>query len=152
MFENIDDVYEFIGQEIFNSMPDEWLSATSVTLLDNGKSGVMSQINLLKRNASCSEETFRFDSNAILPLIEAYKFLFTSMRRSEQDIPWNKARFKITSDGDFEVDFKYDEDFAWYQSLDIDSQEYDDLDIDIINQIKTWEGLPEEAPRYWLKK
>ena len=57
----------------------------------------------------------------------------------------------MTSEGDFSIDFKYDEDFAWYKSLDIDSQEYNDLDIDVINQIKSWEGLPESYPRYWAK-
>lgn len=38
---------------------------------------------------------------------------------------------------------KYDEDFAWYKSFDIHSEEYEDLDIDVINKIRFWDGLPE---------
>ncbi|MBB1304356.1 hypothetical protein [Pseudoalteromonas sp. SR43-5] len=64
------------------------------------------------------------------------------MKKDKDDVPWNKVRVEITTEGYFSIDFKYDEDFAWYKSLDIDSQEYEDLDIDVINKIKSWDGLP----------
>ena len=78
--------------------------------------------------------------------------LFILLCKNENDVPWNKARFEMTSEGDFSIDFKYDEDFAWYKSLDIDSQKYDELDINIINKIKSWDGLPKGYPRYWTKR
>ncbi len=149
MFETVDSIYEFIGQEMFNSLPDEWVSASNYTLLENFEKGIISQVNLFQRTKSSNEEAFRFAPSKVLELIEAYKSLYQIMQSSNTEAPWNKARFQITSEGDFEIDFKYDENFEWYRSLDIDSKEYDDLDIDIINQIKSWEGLPDDAPRYW---
>ena len=65
---------------------------------------------------------------------KAFYALYTIMQKDKNDVPWNKARFEMTSEGDFSIDFKYDEDFAWYKSLDIDSQKYDELDINVINE------------------
>lgn len=151
MFKDIDEIYNYIGQSMFNGLPDRWSKAENYVLLDNHALGIMSFINRYQVRDTSTVYDFRFDNKDILNIITAYKELYQIMQKNEDDVPWNKARFKMTSEGDFSIDFKYDEDFAWYKSLDIDSQEYDDLDIDVINQIKSWEGLPESYPRYWAK-
>ena len=148
MFENIDEIYNYIGQSIFNVLPDEWSKACNYTLMDNHALGIMSFINQYQVSSSSTVYDFSFDNKDILNIIAAYKELFQIMQKDENDVPWNKARFEMTSEGDFSIDFKHDEDFAWYKSLDADSQEYDDLDINVINQLKSWEGLPEDYPRY----
>ena len=151
MFKDIDEIYNYIGQSMFNVLPDEWSKAQNYVLLDNHALGIMSFINQYQVSNISSVYDFRFDNKDILNIITAYKELFEIMQKNENDVPRNKARFEMTSEGDFSIDFKYDEDFVWYKSLDINSQEYDDLDIDVINQIKSWEGLPESYHRYWAK-
>ncbi|MCP4320862.1 MAG: DUF600 family protein [Alteromonadales bacterium] len=151
MFNNIDEIYNYIGQSMFEVLPDKWTGAYNYVLLDDYTSGVMSFVNRYKVDNTALEYDFRFDNKDTLNIIKAYKDLYHIMQKKTDDVPWNKARFKVTSEGDFSIDFKYDEDFAWYNALDIDSQEYDNLDIDVINQIETWDGLPENAPRYWCK-
>jgi len=151
MFNNINEIYNYIGQSMFNVLPEEWSNAHSYILLDNYASGVMRFSNIYIMDSISLEYDFRFDNQDMLNIIGAYKQLYQLMKKNEADVPWNKVRFEITFEGDFSIDFKYDEDFVWYKSLDIDSQEYDDLDIDVINQIKSWDGLPENAPRYWNK-
>jgi len=152
MFENVDDIYEHLGQSMFNQLPDDW----DVAYLE---------VNLHRIDVSISigshyvyqEKTNDFDLDVVNGVYKnskcgkAFYSLYKIMQKDKDDIPWNKVRFEITLEGDFSIDFKYDEDFVWYKSLDIDSQEYDDLDIDVINQIKSWDGLPENAPRYWNK-
>ncbi|MBU2072482.1 MAG: antitoxin YezG family protein [Gammaproteobacteria bacterium] len=150
MFDTVDEIYNHIGQTMFNQLPEKWESAYL-------------EVNLHQVDVSISigskymheGEVFDFDLDVINGVYKsskcnnAFYALYKIMRKNEQDVPWNKARFEITSEGDFTIDFKYDEDFAWYKSLDIDSQEYDDLDIKVINSIKSWQGLPEDYPRYW---
>ncbi|MEL0631134.1 immunity protein YezG family protein [Pseudoalteromonas carrageenovora] len=152
MFKTVDEIYSHIGQAMFNALPDRWDTAwydifvihpdgvtqsnQQYSLNDVIQYFNVNKINGINKYAGCDD---------------AFEALYKIMQKNEDDVPWNKARFEITSDGDFSIDFKYDEDFAWYKSLDIDSQEYDDLDIDVINQIKSWEGLPESYPRYWAK-
>ncbi|SHO59303.1 hypothetical protein [Vibrio quintilis] len=55
----------------------------------------------------------------------------------------------LTPEGEIEIDFKRDENYIWLCNVDSDSQEYEDLDIQVINQIKSWERLPEDFSRYW---
>ncbi|MGI2169983.1 hypothetical protein ACROAE_07265 [Shewanella sp. MF05960] len=155
MFKEIDDIYNYIGQEMYERLPEYWDIALLEVNMDKIDKAISIGASYILNNTS---NTFDLDEkNGVVSFSdvdEAFYALYKIMQKneSENDVPWNKARFEITSEGDFSIDFKYDEDFVWYKSLDIDSQEYDDLDIDIINQIETWEGLPETAPRYWKNK
>jgi len=150
MFKEIDEIYNFIGQEMYERLPENWDIAFLEVNMDKVDQAISIGANYIFNNTPHS-----FDLDELNGVVnfsdvdDAFYALYKMMQKDDNDVPWNKARFEITPDGDFEILFKYDEDFAWYKSLDIDSQEYDDLDIDIINQIKTWEGLPENAPRYW---
>ncbi|WP_062268316.1 immunity protein YezG family protein [Endozoicomonas arenosclerae] len=151
MFDNIDDIYNHIGQSMFEAISDEWSRAWLVAVME--KPG--SSISFVQQFISSSGDVKNYSVNKRdgqpydSKVSDAFYDLYNLMKGSSKESPWNKARFEVTSEGDFEVNFKFDEDFSWYKSLDIDSEEYDNLDIDIINQIKSWEGLPEEAPRYW---
>ena len=150
MFETDHDIYSYLGQTMFDRLPDVWDTARLDVLIQS-----IDRSSSIGAFYSHNDVESRFDLDKINGVLQstdcdlAFFALYKLMQKGEKDIPWNKARFQITSEGDFEIDFKYDEDFEWYKALDIDSKEYDDLDIDIINQIKSWEGLPEGAPRYW---
>ncbi|MCW1720131.1 MULTISPECIES: immunity protein YezG family protein [unclassified Pseudoalteromonas] len=153
MFETIDDIYNHLGLSMFEHLPEKWEKAYL-------------EVNLHQVNVSVSIDSkyiyngkiFDFDLDVIDGIYKnsmcnkAFYALYTIMQKDKNDVPWNKARFEMTSEGDFSIDFKYDEDFAWYKSLDIDSQKYDELDINVINKIKSWDGLPKGYPRYWTKR
>ncbi|TOF33788.1 hypothetical protein CGJ28_22075, partial [Vibrio parahaemolyticus] len=62
--------------------------------------------------------------------------------------PWNKARFVVHPDGDFEIEFKWDEDWTWLSSLDPDKDIYPDSET--MQSIETWDGLGENAYRPWF--
>ena len=155
MFESVDDIYNYIGQAAFNALPDEWHSAQIDVLMYNAVAprrslSVIQQYCLTDNGTPSDFDTDEVDGEVIDSNVsEAFYALYDLMKTETHKIPWNKTRFFLTSEGDFEIDFKLDEDYEWYKALSVDSQEYDELDIDIINQIKTWEGLPEGAPRSW---
>ena len=150
MFNNIDEIYNHIGQSMFEHLPEKWDKAYL-------------EVNLHRLNVSISidpkytyeQQIFDFDLDVINGVYKnsmcnkAFYALYTIMQKDKDDVPWNKARFEITSDGDFSIDFKYDEDFAYLNSLDPDKDQYPSSDE--ILAIETWEGLPESYPRYWAK-
>jgi len=152
MFATIDEIYNHIGQAMFNVLPDNWDSAWFEAILLDPTGAMQSRQRYISKN-----ETHSFSVNKIngIPVNsgcgKAFYALYQLMQKNEDDIPWNKARFEINNEGDFDIEFKLDEDFKWYNDLDPDGKEFDELDIDIIHQIETWEGLPEDFPRYWKK-
>ncbi len=153
MFNSIDEIYNHIGQSMVEALPEPWFKAYSYVLLDNVDEGVMSFVDtFFKANQDDNEQDFFLDIKKRMPRVRAYQALYKFMQKTPDDVPWNKARFTLTNDGDFDIEFKLDEDLIWLNNLDADSQEYDDLDINIEDQIRSWEGLPENADRYWLKK
>jgi len=151
MFDNVDDIYSYIGQAMFNSLPMNWDKASFYFLILKVDSAMQSE-----QTYWLNGKSYSFNVNKIDGVVKrtkcakAFYSLYHIMKKNEKDVPWNKARFEITSEGNFSIDFKYDEDFSWYNALDADSQEYDDLDIDLINQIEAWDGLPESFSRYWI--
>ncbi|WP_018692296.1 immunity protein YezG family protein [Algicola sagamiensis] len=149
--QTIDDLYEYIGHGIYEALPEEWHEAwTSVSIFSSGN-------RIQSRSGfKLNQETHYFNVNKIDGLLrddrdihEAFYLLLKFMRKDENDIPWNKARFWMNEDGDFSIDFKFDEDFAWYNSIEADSDEFKKLNSKEMDQIESWEGLPEDAPRSW---
>ncbi len=156
MFETDIDIYQHIGQAMFNALPDEWESAYFY-------------FAVLRENSSCeyegnyflNEKEFNFSVNKIdgeyedSECDEAFFALYELMKKDPSDIPWNKARFELMPSGSFDIQFKYDEDFAWYLNLDLDNKQdsklFDSVKPRDVRQIKSWEGLPDDFERYWLK-
>jgi len=73
------------------------------------------------------------------------------MKKDESDIPWNKARFELESDGSYDVKTKFDEDYIIHTGLDADNAELDSLSSDFHLAIESWEGLPDDMLRPWGK-
>lgn len=150
MFEPVDDIYNHIGQAMFDALPDEWSEAWVEVLIHQPKISISFVQQYLEEGATSpldfnvDEVNGRYIDSDV---DKAFYALYELMKSANGS--WNKARFQITSDGDFDIQFKYDEDFVWLKSLDIDGKEFDDLDIDVINQIESWSGLSDDAPRYW---
>lgn len=150
MFEEIEDIYACIGQEMFDVLPDSFDTAYSyATILMPGRSVEVDQRFVDSHGQEHQFSTF-IQNDQVLDtnLPQAFLALLEKMTE-EGDIPWNKAAFSLTEDGDFEVEFKLDEDWEHVRSLDADSAEYDALDVDLIDQVKSWEGLPDAVKRPW---
>lgn len=73
------------------------------------------------------------------------------MQVNSSDKPWNKCRFELKSDGEFDLKFKFDYDFDWYNGLGCDSADFEMLSYEIIELIESWEGLPTDFNRFWAK-
>ena len=150
MFDTVDEIYNYIGQEMYDVLPEKWDIAWIDICLNIGSSIQAVQcynvdqeecyFSLHKRNGAYRDSDYD----------KAFYALHDLMKKNETDNPWNKLHFTLKPDGDFDIEFKFDKDFAWYNSLDADSQEFDNLDLDIIKQIQTWDGVPESTPKYWL--
>jgi len=152
MFSTVNEIYETIGQEMINTLPEQWDTAWIEVNID-----LIDQVISMGAKYSYNGDIFDFDFDVVDGVLidsesdKAFFSLYHLMQKNKGDVPWNKARFEISSEGDFDIEFKLDEDFKWCNDLDPDGKEYDELDIDIIVQIKSWEGLPEDFPRYWKK-
>lgn len=150
MFEDIEDIYECIGQEMFDVLPESFDAAYSyATILMPGRSVEVAQKFVDSQGKEHQFSTF-IQNDQVLDtnLPQAFLALLEKMAQ-EGEIPWNKAAFSLTEDGDFELEFKLDDDWEYVRNLDSDSLEYDLLDVDLIDQVKSWEGLPDEVERPW---
>lgn len=157
MFDHENDIYLHIGQAMFNALPDEWDSAYFYfTMLSEIGACEYEQgyfINGVDCDFSVNKINGEYED---AKCVEAFNALYQMMKKNAFDVPWNKARFELMPDGNFDIKFKYDEDFAWFLNLDYDNKRdaevWDALaDLDVDNVIKSWEGLPENFDRYWLK-
>lgn len=155
--ETFEDIYQHIGQAMFNALPDEWDSAYFYISIKRiyPRSCEYEESYFLKGvefDFSVDEIDGDYEESGCT---DAFFELYDLMQKDDSDVPWNKARFELKPDGSFDIQFKYDEDFAWLNSLNLrkkkDNDFYESVDIDIINEIKTWDGLPEDFDRYWLK-
>jgi hypothetical protein len=148
MFESVDDIYNFLGQKMFEALPENWDKAWIEINLDNPDRSIS-----MESVYQVSEKVHHFDIDIVNGQLKssgshkAFFALYRLMQTDLNDEPWNKARFEITSEGDFEVLFKFDKDFAYLQSLDPDKDQYPTSDE--ILAIESWEGLPEGANRSW---
>ncbi len=156
MFETDIDIYQHIGQAMFNALPDEWESAYFYfrMLRANGACEYVEGylVNGEDHDFSVDEIDGEYEDSQC---VEAFYALYNLMKKDPSDVPWNKARFELMPSGSFDIQFKYDEDFAWYLNLDLDNKQdcklFDSVKPKDVRQIKSWEGLPEDFDRYWLK-
>lgn len=94
---------------------------------------------------------YDFNLGPEFKLVETSFSLYKLSKKEPNDKPFNKYKFTLNNDGTFDIEFKYDEDFAYMKSLDADSDEFDELlDLDVTDLIESWEGLPQDHPRPWL--
>lgn len=150
MFESIDEIYEHIGQSMYNALPDEWdIAYLDMRIIQEGRSsGIKGTYFINGERRFYSVDTI--DGEAIDSKCDhAFYALYKMMKRNDTDMPWNKARFELEPDGSFDLQFKLDKDFIVYKSLDADSPEFDSLSSDFHIKIESWEGLPEDMPRPW---
>lgn len=101
---SIDEIYQKIAQDIANKIDKRWKSAVmSVELFQDAANFNCSYIDDL----SGKEETFKPDPFAL----DDFENLHNVMNAEGQH-DWNRAKFKLYSDGHFDIEFKYDGELA----------------------------------------
>ncbi|WP_231613271.1 hypothetical protein, partial [Pseudoalteromonas sp. SWXJZ94C] len=104
MFKEIDEAYNFIGQEMYERLPEEWDVAFLEVNMDKVDVAISIGANYTLNNVV---SVFDLDEkNGVInfsDVDEAFYALYKIMQKDEDDVPWNKARFEITSEGDFSI-------------------------------------------------
>ncbi|CAM3822548.1 hypothetical protein [Parendozoicomonas haliclonae] len=148
MTKNIENIYQTLGQNLYDCLPEIWDKASILFCVYD--IDVRNTIGVSFENGNTSNNT-RMSIPASSECISCFKQLYVTMQKDDSDIPWNKAYFELLPDGEFDLQFKLDDDFAWLNQTDRNSPEYSSLDGKTILQIKTWDGLAPNTPRPWLK-
>lgn len=145
MSESVEEIYSQIGQTMYDALPDQWVVAWLDVCVDipNGNAFL---IPLFMEKIEIRKST-SFDVSVDLGqcFIEMHSFF----QRSGVDKAWNKCRFILRPDGDFNLEFKFDRDLDYLHSL--DAEEVVTIGSDLTNAIMHWSGLNESAHRPWVK-
>lgn len=128
--------------------PEQWCVAWVDIAMNLSTIAVYFQDRYLVDANSDDVKDLDIYSSEKIELDDALSDLFDLMSSKKQSKPWNKARFIVHPDGDFEIDLKWDEDWAWLSSLDSDKDIYPNSDT--IQLIETWNGLGENAYHPWF--
>lgn len=147
MFESDSEIYQHIGSRIQQTLPEEGWSVAWIDVLMQRLDVRLTHMDSYKVRGEDEEKDFDVEEGGNAKIAEAFFALYKVMRKDEDDVPWNKARYTLYPDGEFDIEFKYDADFAWLKSLDPDSDRRPKSSVR--RQIQSWEGLPEDVERPW---
>ena len=151
MFKDEPTIYQHLAKIIVKAIPDPlWIKAELEVMSHNGSK----YITLKSRYYSPSSTKTNYFNPYITGtenIETATAELYRARYSESNEKPFNKYKFALNNDGTFDIEFKYDEDFAYMKSLDADSDEFDELlELDVTDQIESWERLPQDHPRPWL--
>lgn len=148
-----------VGEVVKNNVSINLFSVDKIELglIATSNSGVsISLVKSIYKTTSkiVAEDNGLFFEDETIKEIE-FQFLsvYKSMLRNNKKSMWNKAQITIFNDtaSRFPIlNFKYDSDLDWVESLDVNSSEYNDLSSDIEARINQWDGLPKNFPRLWM--
>lgn len=97
----IEDLYQAIGEFIFNAIPEEWESASLYAEIEDDDSGTTYG---RYKTAATADESLSFDTDYRIYLI------FDELRRRTRQPnqpAWTLARFALRRDGSFDLSFEY---------------------------------------------
>ena len=150
MFDNVDDIYNHIGEAMFNALPDSWDEAWIEVVLYEVDKHIQLVQGFINKGVVDYFSVNKINGDYVSSGCDkAFFDLYKAMQKNDSDIPWNKAKFYLDQEGEFEIDFKFDEDFDYYKTLKPNSEDYKKLDIEVEKKILTWDGLSKDTPRFW---
>ncbi len=104
MTRTIDEVYESIAQYIIDAMPSDWSSSN----LDVEFNGDSAEFDATFEKLSGDTEDFDVEYQ----VFKDFKEIYTIMTEEGDQHKWNRAKFKLTLDGKFSIDFDWDQTLA----------------------------------------
>ena len=115
-------------------------------------------ISLVKSTYKKTLQTLDEDDNLFLGeelvgLIEKqFLSVYKTMLKDDRNNAWNKVKLTIFNNSRCLpiLNFRYDSDLEWVESLDVNSFEYNELSSDVEAKINQWDGLPESFLRIWM--
>ena len=102
MTRTINEVYESIAQNIVNSISSDWKNSNlEVELYDDA-----AEFDATFETGTGEVEDFSFD---IGQAYDDFEELYAIMTEENDHHKWNRAKFKLTPDGKFSIDFDWDQ-------------------------------------------
>ncbi len=104
----VDEIYDSIGQNAIENLPTEWSeafidaerSADDALKLSGGYSSIDLEFTSFKFR--------KFDRR----IVDEFHELYSIMTKEGDQHKWNRAKFKLTPDGKFSIDFDWDQALA----------------------------------------
>jgi len=104
MNRSIDAVYESIAQNMADAIPRDWNSA----LLEVEFSDDSAEFDATFETLDGQSEDFDVEYQ----VFKDFKELHSIMTEETDQHKWNRAKFKLTPDGKFSIDFDWDQELA----------------------------------------
>ncbi len=104
----IDEIYNSIGQNMVDNLPSEWSEA-----FINVERSTNDAIKLSGGYASLNSDfnSFKF-RNFDRKITDEFHNIYKIMTEESDQNKWNRAKFKLTPDGKFSIDFDWDQALA----------------------------------------
>ncbi|MDO6422776.1 immunity protein YezG family protein [Saccharophagus degradans] len=151
MFDTEHDIYQHFASCIVKAIPNPNWETAYLTVAISGNATQQVCGYFTANNPKDFDYDIDDGADMDAQVMEAALSLRNIHRARENSDAFNKFKFTLHNDGTFNVEFKYDTDFKYAESLNGDSQEYSDLlAYNVIDSIESWEGLPKDHPRPWL--
>ncbi|WP_337909212.1 hypothetical protein [Vibrio cholerae] len=144
MPQSVEELYGYIGQSMYDSLPDEWVVSWLDVCIDTRKC----RANIMPFFMEKAE--VRKSTSFIMPvdLEQCFVAMHSYFQQSQEDKAWNKCRFILRPDGDFDLEFKFDRDLDYLYSL--AGGDVARVEESLVNAIRSWSGLKEDAYRPWV--
>lgn len=145
MPQSVEELYGQIGQAMCDTLPERWAVAWLDVCVDIKKQHVLIMPFYMEKSEVRKKNSFEFPVDLQHCFITMHSFF----QCSNNDKAWNKCRFVLRPDGDFNLEFKFDCDLDYLQSISVEAEKA--IGSDLTSSIKRWSGLKEDVHRPWLK-
>lgn len=104
----IDEIYDSIGQNMIDNLPSEW-SEAFIDVERDADDAIELGGGYLSLDSEFTSFKFRnFDRR----IVDDFHEVYAIMTEEGDQHKWNRAKFKLTPDGKFSIDFDWDQELA----------------------------------------
>lgn len=104
MTRTIDEIYESIAQNMIDAIPSDWSSSSLDLEFNNGSA----EFDATFETPAGDTEDFDVEYQ----VFKDFKEMYAIMTEEGDQHKWNRAKFKLTPEGKFSIDFDWDQALA----------------------------------------
>lgn len=101
-----EELFKTLGQTIKNELDEKWYSAEVTYTVKEGEGVDTGSFNVIKHSKDGNSEKVKIDLSAARIVSDAFKEL-RSVTQKDGKSQWSSATFRLSSDGQFKIDFRY---------------------------------------------